>query len=83
MGFFLHANGAGLCWLAQSVSWSTPLMKHVHEIRACILLLMFSLYMYKEVGRGRKNREIQEEREMPLFSPVYTYVFCTLEVGVN
>lgn len=75
MGFFLHANGAGLCWLAQSVSWSTPLMKHVHEIRACILLLMFSLYMYKEVGRGRKNREIfqdtRRERDAALLSCVY------------
>lgn len=39
----------------KNVSWSTPLMKHAHEIKVCILLLMFWLYMYKEVGEKRGN----------------------------
>lgn len=45
----------------KNVSWSTPLMKHAHEIKACILLPMFRLYMYKEVGRGRVKRETWQE----------------------
>lgn len=76
----------------KNVFWSTPLMKHAHEIKACILLLMFRLYMYKEAeiwgGKKEKDdarckRRANREREMPLLSRVNRYAFCTLEVGVN
>lgn len=74
----------------KNVCCSTPLMKHAHEIKACILLPMFRFYMYKEVGRGGGKRErwgkiqeVSEQRERCRSSLVYRYVFCTLEVRVN
>lgn len=48
----------------KNVSWSAPLMKHVHEISACMPLLMFSLYTYKEVARiGGKEKWYFRKRE--------------------
>lgn len=37
----------------------------------------------EEEGEKERYGKMQEESEMPLLSPVYRYVFCTLEVGVN
>lgn len=69
----------------KNVSWSAPLMKHVHEISACVPPLMFGLYTYKEVARigGKEKWYFRKKRGMPPFSPVYTCVFSILEVGVN
>lgn len=71
----------------KNVFWSTPLMKHAHEIKVCVFPSMFRMYASKEEsggrGGGRGEKKEQTERGMPLCSPVYRYVFGTLEVGVN